>query len=322
MIAHEAALLAGDDVRVFMEEIEARLTEASAWAGGTTARTGGATLAAGGKRLRPLLVFLSAPASRRRLDGLVRAAAAIELVHMATLVHDDVLDRAALRRGQPTVWSTDGDSIAAATGDYLFARAFGVLVETGDMPAIDLLARCAVALSQGEALQTLQTRRPETTPEEYLERCTLKTGQLFAASCALGARLGGLEDADVDELATFGRCLGLAFQVADDVLDCGGTTASTGKPIGTDLLAGVATLPLLIAARQDADVRAAIATPPDPADLLPLLQRVASTGALAEARETALDFVRLAESALDRVGGELDTRPLRAVVKSVVDRDT
>jgi len=322
VIAHEAALLAGDDVRTFMAQIETRLGAASAWSGGITARTGGATLAAGGKRLRPLLVFLSAPAASRARADLVRAAAAIELMHMATLVHDDVLDRAALRRGQPTVWSTDGDAIAAATGDYLFARAFGVLAETGDMPAIELLARCALGLSEGEAMQIVQSRRPETTPEEYLERCTLKTGRLFAAACALGARLGGLDDADVEELATFGRCLGLAFQVADDVLDCGGTTASTGKPIGTDLLAGVATLPLLIAARYDAAVHAAIATPPAPADVLPILELVSRTGALAEARETALDFVRLAESALDRVGGDLDTRPLHAVVKSVVDRDT
>jgi geranylgeranyl pyrophosphate synthase len=171
-------------------------------------------------------------------------------------------------------------------------------------------------------MQMQQTRRPDTTPEEYLERCTLKTGRLFAAACALGGRLGGLDDGDVDELATYGRCLGLAFQVADDVLDCGGSPDTTGKPIGTDLLAGVATLPLLLAARHDEQVRAALAVPPAPGGVLPLLARVAETGALAEAREAALDFVRLAESALDRVSGDLDTRPLRAVVRSVVDRDT
>jgi geranylgeranyl pyrophosphate synthase len=321
VIVHEAALLAGDDVRSFMAQIEARLTAASTWAGGTTARTGSATLVAGGKRLRPLLVFLSAPTTARDREDLVRAAAAIELVHMATLVHDDVLDRAALRRGKPTVWATDGDAIAAATGDYLFARAFGVLCETGDMHALDLLARCALGLSEGEAMQSQQTCRPDTTPEEYLERCTLKTGRLFAAACALGGRLGGMEEADVEELATYGRCLGLAFQVADDVLDCGGSPDTTGKPIGTDLLSGVATLPLLIAARHDADVHAALASPPQPGDVLPLLARVADSGALAEARETALDFARLAESALDRVSGDLDVRPLRAVARSVVDRD-
>ena len=166
-------------------------------------------------------------------------------------------------------------------------------------------------------------RRPETTPEEYLERCTLKTGRLFAAACALGARLGGLDDADVDELATFGRCLGLAFQVADDVLDCDGTPESTGKPIGTDLLAGIATLPLLLAARHDdGGPRRRSPRRPRPATCCRSLARVAASGALAEARETALDFVRLAESALDRVSGDLDTRPLRGVVRAVVDRDT
>jgi geranylgeranyl pyrophosphate synthase len=322
MIVHEAGLLASDDVRGFMAHIERRLTDASGWSGGTIGRTGSATLAAGGKRLRPLLVFLSAPAAARDREHLVRAAAAIELIHMATLVHDDVLDRAPMRRGKPTVWSTDGHAVAAATGDYLFARAFAVLTETGDMTAIDLLARCTLGLSEGEAMQMQQTRRPDTTPEEYLERCTLKTGRLFAAACALGGRLGGLDDGDVDELATYGRCLGLAFQVADDVLDCGGSPDTTGKPIGTDLLAGVATLPLLLAARHDEQVRAALAVPPAPGGVLPLLARVAETGALAEAREAALDFVRLAESALDRVSGDLDTRPLRAVVRSVVDRDT
>jgi geranylgeranyl pyrophosphate synthase len=321
VIVHEVALLAGDEVQTFLARIEGRLGDASRWAGGTTARTGSATLAAGGKRLRPLLVFLSAPAGARSRESLVRAAAAIELVHMATLVHDDVLDRAALRRGKPTVWSTDGDQIAAATGDYLFARAFGELAATGDMPSIDLLARCSLGLSEGEAMQREQTRRPETTPEEYLERCTLKTGRLFAAACALGARLGGLEDGDVEELTTYGRCLGLAFQVADDVLDCEGSPESTGKPIGTDLLAGIATLPLLLAARHDEVVRAALSTPPAPGDVLPVLARVAASGALGEARETAMDFVRLAEFALDRVSGDLDTRPLRGVVRSVVDRD-
>ena len=308
----------------FMLRVERTLDESVGWGPGVTARTGRETLAAGGKRLRPLLVFLSAPTAGRDGEALVRAAVAAELIHMATLIHDDVIDRSELRRGRPTVWATDGDAIATSTGDNLFARAFAVLAHTGDADALTDLSECALGLSDGEALQMLQSRHAETTPEQYLERCTLKTGLLFKTACALGGRLGGIDPAALEHLAAYGRALGLAFQVADDVLDCGGETASTGKPIGTDLLDGTATLPLLLAARADATVAAALAVRPEPFEVLPILLRVAESGALEESREIALDFVASALGSLDELeaicGQTLDTQPLRTVATSLVDR--
>ncbi len=317
-----ADLLALPGIRGYLERVEGRLASDVAWVGGSTSATAGETLAAGGKRLRPLLVLLAAPASGQDSEDIVRAGSAVELVHMATLVHDDVLDHASLRRGRPTVWAQHGDRVAGATGDFLFARAFAVLAETGDMESLALLAQAALGLSQGEALQMLQTREPETTPDQYFERCTLKTGRLFAAACGLGGRLGGLSSDDTAALVEYGRLLGLAFQVADDILDCDGSSDATGKVLGTDIIGGTATLPLLYAARRDPIVAAALREQPAPEDVLEVLARVVDTGALDEARETARDLVRSAEEALDRVHGDLDTAPLRMVVRGVVDRDT
>ena len=315
-------LLGAPGVRDYLARIEERLAADVAWVGGSTSATAAETLAAGGKRLRPLLVLLSAPTAHRDRDALVLAGSAVELVHMATLVHDDVLDHAALRRGRPTVWAQHGDRIAGATGDFLFARAFAVLAEADDMESLALLAQAALGLSEGEALQMLQTRDPETTPEQYVERCTLKTGRLFAAACGLGGRLGGLPIADCEALEEYGRLLGIAFQVADDILDCGGTAEATGKALGTDLIGGTATLPLLYAARVDPVVADALRAQPPADEVLALLGRAAATGALDDAREFARDLVRQAEEALDRITGELDTAPLRMVVRGVVDRDT
>lgn len=266
--------------------------------------------------------MLSAAAAEQSTENLVRAGSAVELIHMATLVHDDVLDHASLRRGRPTVWAQHGERVAAAVGDFLFARAFAVLAETDDIESLTLLAETALSLSEGEALQILQTREPTTTPAQYFERCTLKTGRLFAAACGLGGRLGGLVDEDVMTLKEYGRLLGLAFQVSDDILDCDGPSDVTGKTLGTDLLGGTATLPLLYAARTDAVVAAALRQQVAIDDVLPILQRVVHSGALDEARETARDLARAAEEALDRIHGNLDTIPLRMVVRGVVDRDT
>jgi heptaprenyl diphosphate synthase len=314
-------LIGAPEIADYLARVEQRLGADVAWTGGVTAETAQETLRAGGKRLRPLLVLLSAPVANRDREDLVRAGSAVELVHMATLVHDDVLDHASLRRGRPTVWASHGPGLAVATGDVLFARAFAVLAEAGDMASLGMLASAALGLSEGEALQMEQTRDPATPVERYFERCTLKTGRLFAAACALGARFGGLPEADEAELAEYGRCLGLAFQVADDILDCGGSSESTGKAVGTDLISGTATLPLLLAAERDATVAAGLRERPAPEAVLPLLRRIIDTGALDDARDAAVDLVQQAEEALDRVGAEFDTTPLRLVVRSVIDRD-
>jgi geranylgeranyl pyrophosphate synthase len=238
---------------------------------------------------------------------------------MATLVHDDVLDEAPLRRGHPTAWSTHGEAIAVATGDYLFARAFAELAALRDPVAIRILSTTACELALGELLQAQQGRDPGVAPEDVLERCRLKTGRLFAAACSLGARLGGLEPDACAALERFGESLGLAFQLADDVLDCAGNPKRTGKALGTDLRDGTTSLPLLLAAQADPVLAAALREPVASADVLPLLARVAATGALDQVRDTAESYARRAEAELERAP---DATALRALLQRAIDRDS
>jgi geranylgeranyl pyrophosphate synthase len=278
-----AAVQAAPGLDAYLAELEVRLRATVGSHPGTVADAGAQALAAGGKRLRPLLVFLSSNG-----EPSVAAGVAVELVHMASLVHDDLIDRAALRRGHATAWRTHGSIGARAAGDYLFARAFTELAATGDADGVRLLAGAALSLVRGEALQHAQAHRPETTVEEYLHRCTLKTAELFRAACLLASRDPILGD--------FGVALGIAFQIADDILDCTGSTIETGKVAGNDLREGTPTLPLLLAARKDEVVRRALAGGP----LHGALIRVAQSGALEEARETALRYAAEARSHLER----------------------
>jgi geranylgeranyl pyrophosphate synthase len=282
----------------YLGEVEARLEAAVGRYPGLAARAGADALG-GGKRLRPLLVFLAAPVGE---EPPVEAGVAVELVHMATLLHDDLIDRAALRHGRPAVWSVHGDGVAVATGDYLFARAFGELAETGDVRAVEILAEAAVSLSRGEALQNRQTHDPDTPVESYIERCGLKTGKLFEAACRLAGGSG-----------PFGLALGIAYQIADDVLDCTGDASDTGKVPGTDLREGTPTLPLLLAARVDPAVREALAGGP----LEGVLVRVAATGALEESRALARDYAARAREALN---GAVWREELEALTHAAVDR--
>ena len=288
--------------RVELEAVEERLRRAVSSHPGAAERLAAAALDAGGKRLRPLLIHLVSDDPERAL----RSSVAIELVHTATLVHDDLIDGATLRRGRPTAWSTDGAEAARATGDYLFARAFAELAGAGDLEGVRILADACLALVRGEALQRRQRHRPETTVEEYLERIALKTGKLFEAACLLGSR-----DA---ALGRFGLELGIAFQIADDVLDCSGDTLETGKVAGTDLRDGTPTLPLLLAAREDDAVHAALAGGP----LEGVLLRVAATGALERSREIALEHAARARATLN---GAVHRDELDALTRAVVERD-
>ncbi len=284
----------------YLDAIEERLARSVASHPGLVAAVGNEALAAGGKRLRPLLVFLSTPPGR---EPSLAAGVAVELVHMATLVHDDLIDRAHFRRGKAAAWSVYGADAARATGDYLFARAFAELSATGDVEAVQVLADATLALARGEALQRTQTNDPSTTVEAYIERCALKTGALFEAACRLGGGSG-----------EYGIALGVAFQIADDVLDCSGATIETGKIAGTDLRDGTPTLPLLLAAQEDEVVRAALAGGP----LDGALVRVAATGALERSREVALDYARRARACLN---GELHRDELESLTHAVVNRE-
>lgn len=291
--------------------VEERLREQSRGHGELLGEDAAATLAAGGKRLRPLLVLLCAGPDGG--EGAVRAATAIELVHMATLVHDDVLDAAPLRRGQPTVAATSGRGRAAAVGDLLFSRAFALLAEHGDARAVALLAEASVALARGELAQRHDAFDLGVSERRYLERCRLKTARLFECACRLGR--------DVAALGAFGAEIGLAFQLLDDVLDVSGPPERTGKARGTDLLDGTVTLPVIAAAEFDPSLREVDLRTLDAASAESLCDRIAATGALDQVRTRALQMVTAAKQKLN--GTQFDAEQkhlLELVADGVVQR--
>jgi geranylgeranyl pyrophosphate synthase len=285
----------------YLADLEDRLESAVGTYRGVVADVGAQALAAGGKRLRPLLVYLSTPPDA---EPPVVVGVAVELVHMATLMHDDLIDGARVRRGRASAWSAYGPEAARAAGDYLFARAFAELSANGDPHAVGILAEATLCLARGEAMQRRQRFDPDTTIDAYLERCTLKTGKLFEAACRLAGGSGA-----------FGLALGVAFQITDDILDCSGVTIETGKIAGTDLREGTPTLPLLLAAQRDDAVRAALA---GGSQLEGALLRVASTGAIEESREVALAYARNARACLN---GELHREELESLTYAVVERE-
>jgi len=297
-----ATVRAAPGLDAYLVELEDRLASAVGARPGLVAEIGGEALSSGGKRMRPLLVFLTADPEA---DSPVAAGVAIELVHMASLVHDDLIDGAQLRRGRASVWSAYGPEGAQAGGVYLFARAFAELAETGDAKAVAILADAALALVRGEGLERNQRHRPDTTVDEYLTRCTLKTAKLFEAACLLSSRR--------PELGEFGLALGIAFQIVDDCLDCAGQTVETGKIAGTDLREGIPTLPLLLAAQEDEVVRDALAG----GSLDGALLRVAASGAIEEARQVARNYAERALACLDGLEARDE---LEAIAEAVVDR--
>jgi geranylgeranyl pyrophosphate synthase len=303
-----------------MEAVEERLRRLSAGHGEALAADAQATLAAGGKRLRPMLVLLSAGAGAG--EAAIRAATAIELVHMATLVHDDVLDAAPLRRGRPTVVARSGRRRALALGDLLFSRAFAELGRDGAEEQVELLSRASVALALGELAQRRDAFDVTITARRYLERCELKTGRLFECACVIGRADGdGTGEGDLAALAVFGRQIGLAFQLLDDVLDVTGPLERTGKARGTDLLDGTVTLPFILARERDGSLAELSLEGLDSDGAASVCDLVASTGVLEEVRAGARRRVGLAKRALE--GSKLDDRQrqlLELVADGVVER--
>ena len=296
-----AAVEATPGLAAFMADLEARLCRPS-----NAVRSFASEVAAeahcGWQAPTPAHLFSVAAG----FETAVLSGVAVELVHMATLVHDDLVDGARMRRGAPSARSVFGPGAALSAGDYLFACAFAELAATEDSDAVAILASACLSLARGEALQRRQTRQPETTIDAYLERCALKTGKLFEAACLLGS------SGDPD-FGAYGLALGIAFQIADDILDCAGQSQETGKIPGTDLREGTPTMPLLYAAQEDAAVRSALAG----GSLDGALVRVAATDALERSREAALDYAAKARSHL---GAEAHREELEALSYAVVDR--
>jgi geranylgeranyl pyrophosphate synthase len=307
----------GAEVARVMDRVEDRMAELAVGHGRVLAHHAGDTIAAGGKRLRPLLVCLAAGAPPPETDGLVRAAVAVELVHGATLVHDDVLDGSSLRRGRPTVVASGGRRVATATGDLLFSRAFVELASGGRAEPVRILSRASSELAAGEVMQRADAWNADLTVARYLERCRLKTAVLFRAACELGelesrGRLGSL--------GRFGERIGLAFQILDDVLDVSGPPERTGKPRGADLLDGTVTIPLILARSRDASLAALdLREVRTPVDAGAVCERIAATGALDVAKAQAHQLVAEAKLVLPPLPAR-QRAALELVADGVVER--
>ncbi len=200
---------------------------------------------AGGKRLRPLLVLLCGAALGRSTEAHISFAATIEFIHTATLLHDDVVDLSTLRRGRPTANAEFGNAPSVLVGDFLYTRAFQLMVELGDMDILTHMAETTNVIAEGEVLQLVRAGDPATSEAQYLDVITRKTAILFAAACFGAATASGAAGETRERLRAFGLNLGIAFQMVDDVLDYAGKPETMGKNVGDDLSEGKVTLPLI-----------------------------------------------------------------------------
>lgn len=202
-------------------------------------------ISAGGKRIRPMLVLLVANAFDYRGTHHHELAAVIEFIHTATLLHDDVVDESSLRRGRKTANAMFGNAASVLVGDFVYSRAFQMMVAVRDMRVMQILSDATNVIAEGEVLQLLNMHDPNVTEERYLQVIRSKTAKLFEAAAQLGALIAGTDEASVEAAAEYGRSLGTAFQLIDDVLDYSGNASDIGKNVGDDLREGKPTLPLI-----------------------------------------------------------------------------
>ncbi|QSP96111.1 polyprenyl synthetase family protein [Marinobacter salinisoli] len=207
----------------------------------------------GGKRLRPLLVLLSSQAAGYDKDDHLKLAAVIEFLHTATLLHDDVVDTSDMRRGRSTANARWGNAPSVLVGDFLYARAFEMMVELKSLAIMDVLSHATAVIAEGEVMQLMNVKNPNLTEDQYLKVIHDKTAKLFEAASHSGALLAGASDTQVQALRDYGRHLGLAFQLVDDVLDYRGDAQTMGKNVGDDLAEGKVTLPLIYAMTNGSD---------------------------------------------------------------------
>ena len=256
----------------------------------------------GGKRLRPMLLLLSAGAFGYRGPHRHELAAVIEFIHTATLLHDDVVDESDLRRGQATANSLFGNAAAVLVGDFVYSRAFQMMVEVDSMRVLRVLADATNVIAEGEVMQLMSCHNPDIDETGYLAVIRCKTAKLFEAATRLGAILGGAARDLEDAMAEYGTRLGTAFQLIDDVLDYSGDQAVIGKNIGDDLAEGKPTLPLIYAIQHGSSEQARLVRRAiehgGRDDLVAVIEAVRSSGALEYAREQAKRESRTACDAL------------------------
>ncbi|HEX2082538.1 MAG TPA: polyprenyl synthetase family protein [Xanthomonadaceae bacterium] len=280
---------------------------------------------AGGKRLRPMLLLLAARALGHRGADAHQLAAVVEFIHTATLLHDDVVDESDLRRGRRTANAVWGNAASVLVGDFLYSRSFQLMVELERMQVMAILADTTNAIAEGEVLQLLHVRNPDTDEAAYLRVIERKTAVLFAAATRLGGLLAGADAAAQTQLHRYGLNLGYAFQIADDVLDYASDAETLGKNLGDDLAEGKATLPLIRAmARSEAPIRARLRDAIEGGDIgaLPVVQAaIQATDALEYSRGRAEDYAHAAEAALDGLPETEELAALRGLARYAVNRD-
>ncbi|MDT8364667.1 MAG: octaprenyl diphosphate synthase [Nitrosomonas sp.] len=279
----------------------------------------------GGKRLRPALVVLSAGVFGYSGSSHHVLAAVIEFIHTATLLHDDVVDDSSMRRNQATANALFGNAASVLVGDFLYSRAFQMMVEIQNMRVMQVLADTTNTIAEGEVLQLLNCRDPDVEEENYLQVIRFKTAKLFEAAARLGAILGNASPTEETALATYGMHLGTAFQLVDDLLDYSGNNQDTGKNLGDDLAEGKPTLPLIFAARagnvdQTNTIRRAIET--GGADgFEPVLQIIRETGALDYARQCAQKESAMALAAIETIADSTYKQCLLQLAEFAVNRN-
>lgn len=274
---------------------------------------------AGGKRLRPVTLLLSAHALRYKGTAHIDLAAVIEFIHTATLLHDDVVDESRLRRGRETANDLWGNAASVLVGDFLYSRAFQMMVAVGNPRVMDIMAQTTNSIAQGEVMQLINSHDPQTTQAVYLETITRKTAQLFESAARLGAVLADASPAGERVLADFGLNLGIAFQMVDDALDYSAEADQMGKNAGDDLAEGKITLPLIhamdrVTAGEQAVIREAIETG-DRDALTEIRQIIESTGALAYTCARAQEHAGLARQSLEA----LPTSQYRDALSALAD---
>jgi octaprenyl-diphosphate synthase len=275
-------------------------------------------IGAGGKRLRPALVLLVANNLNYSGDKHALMAAVVEFIHTATLLHDDVVDDSSLRRGKSTANAVFGNPASVLVGDYLYSRAFEMMVEVDSMEIMKVMSEATTIISEGEVLQLLNVHDPDVTQHRYLQVVRYKTAKLFEAAALVGAILSGASHAQREAAATYGRHLGTAFQLIDDLLDYCADAQTLGKSLGDDLREGKPTLPLLRVLEVGSEaqkqlVRRAIEL--GEADFDAVAQAIQQTDALEHTRRAAEEEIKLAQHALDM----LPNNPTRDVLQKIAD---
>jgi len=282
-------------------------------------------IASGGKRLRPALLLLAAGAAGSRGTGQHELAAVVEFIHTATLLHDDVVDESDLRRGRPTANASFGNAASVLVGDFLYSRAFQMMVGVGSMRVMEVLADATNTIAEGEVLQLLNVHNPEVAEADYLEVIQRKTAKLFEASARLGAILGAVPPRIEEGFASYGMHLGTAFQLIDDVLDYSGDHNETGKNLGDDLSEGKPTLPLIYAMRNGSALQAEVVRKAIEQggrnEFRAVLEAIRDTGALEFAREQARREARVACEAIAPVADSKYRQALLDLAAFAVDRN-